>query len=385
MSYLMSNYKPLDISFKRGKGCYLYTDDGEKYLDALTGVAVVNLGHSHDKIVKTIKDQAEKLIHTSNWYRIDNQETLGEKLCEASGMEKVFFGNSGAEANEAAIKLTRLYAHKKGIENPIIITAINSFHGRTMAALSATGNDNVKKGFYPVLPGFIHIDYNNVDQLKAFSKNNNVVAVMLEPIQGESGVRIPDANYLNEVQALCQKNNWLFILDEVQTGMGRTGKLFAHQHDNLKPDIMTLAKGLGNGYPIGACLARGEASLFFTPGTHGSTFGGNPMAAAVAGSVLEIIEAENILDNVNTMSAFAKKLFLQRLEKSSKVTDFRIKGLMIGIELNKDPSSLLQKGIENKILINITGNTIRLLPPLIINESEVFELVDKVCNLIDEL
>jgi len=385
MSYLMSNYKPLDISFKRGKGCYLFTDDGEKYLDALTGVAVVNLGHSHDKIVKTIKDQAEKLIHTSNWYRIDNQETLGEKLCAASGMEKVFFGNSGAEANEAAIKLTRLYAHKKGIENPIIITAINSFHGRTMAALSATGNDNVKKGFYPVLPGFIHIDYNNVDQLKAFSKNNNVVAVMLEPIQGESGVRIPDANYLNEVQALCQKNNWLFILDEVQTGMGRTGKLFAHQHDNLKPDIMTLAKGLGNGYPIGACLARGEASLFFTPGTHGSTFGGNPMAAAVAGSVLEIIEAENILSNVNTMSAFAKKLFLQRLEKSSKVTDFRIKGLMIGIELNKDPSSLLQKGIENKILINITGNTIRLLPPLIINEIEVSELVDKVCNLIDEL
>jgi len=381
----MSNYKPLDISFSNGKGCYLFTDDGEKYLDALTGVAVVNLGHSHDKIVKTIKDQAEKLIHTSNWYRIDNQETLGEKLCAASGMEKVFFGNSGAEANEAAIKLTRLYAHKKGIENPIIITAINSFHGRTMAALSATGNDNVKKGFYPVLPGFNHIDYNNIDQLKAFSKNNNVVAVMLEPIQGESGVRIPDANYLKEVQTLCQKNNWLFILDEVQTGMGRTGKLFAHQHDNLKPDIMTLAKGLGNGYPIGACLARGEASQLFTPGTHGSTFGGNPMAAAVAGSVLEIIEAENILDNVNTMSTFAKKLFLQRLEKSSKVTDLRIKGLMIGIELNRDPSPLLQKGIENKILINITGNTIRLLPPLIINESEVSELVDKVCNLIDEL
>jgi len=381
----MSNYKPLDVSFSKGKGCYLFTDDGEKYLDALTGVAVVNLGHSHDKIVKTIKDQAEKLIHTSNWYRIDNQETLGEKLCAASGMEKVFFGNSGAEANEAAIKLTRLYAHKKGIENPIIITAINSFHGRTMAALSATGNDNVKKGFYPVLPGFIHVDYNNIDQLKAITNNKNVVAVMLEPIQGESGVRIPDVNYLNEVQALCQKNNWLFILDEVQTGMGRTGKLFAHQHDNLKPDIITLAKGLGNGYPIGACLARGEASQLFTPGTHGSTFGGNPMASAVAGSVLEIIEAENILDNVNTMSTFAKKLFLQRLEKSSKVTDFRIKGLMIGIELNKDPSSLLQKGIENKILINITGNTIRLLPPLIINEIEVSELVDKVCNLIDEL
>jgi len=381
----MSNYKPLDISFSKGKGCYLFTDDGEKYLDALTGVAVVNLGHSHDKIVKTIKDQAEKLIHTSNWYRIDNQETLGEKLCAASGMEKVFFGNSGAEANEAAIKLTRLYAHKKGIENPIIITAINSFHGRTMAALSATGNDNVKKGFYPVLPGFIHVDYNNIDQLKAITNNKNVVAVMLEPIQGESGVRIPDVNYLNEVQALCQKNNWLFILDEVQTGMGRTGKLFAHQHDNLKPDIITLAKGLGNGYPIGACLAKGEASQLFTPGTHGSTFGGNPMAAAVAGSVLEIIETENILDNVNAMSTFAKKLFLQRLEKSSKVTDFRIKGLMIGIELNKDPSSLLQKGIENKILINITGNTIRLLPPLIINEIEVSELVDKVCNLIDEL
>jgi len=381
----MSNYKPLDVSFSKGKGCYLFTDDGEKYLDALTGVAVVNLGHSHDKIVKTIKNQAEKLIHISNWYRIDNQETLGEKLCAASGMEKVFFGNSGAEANEAAIKLTRLYAHKKGIENPIIITAINSFHGRTMAALSATGNDNVKKGFYPVLPGFIHVDYNNIDQLKAITNNKNVVAVMLEPIQGESGVRIPDVNYLNEVQALCQKNNWLFIIDEVQTGMGRTGKLFAHQHDNLKPDIITLAKGLGNGYPIGACLARGEASQLFTPGTHGSTFGGNPMASAVAGSVLEIIEAENILDNVNTMSTFAKKLFLQRLEKSSKVTDFRIKGLMIGIELNKDPSSLLQKGIENKILINITGNTIRLLPPLIINEIEVSELVDKVCNLIDEL
>ena len=297
MSYLMSNYAPLDVTFVKGSGCYLTDTQGDQYLDALSGVGVISLGHAHPVIVDSIQKQAANLLHTSNWYHIQHQETLAEKLCKLSNMDNAFFCNSGAEANEAAIKIARLHAHANNISHPIILTANKSFHGRTMATLSATGNPKVQDGFAPLVSEFIHIDFNNVDAIKSYENNNNIVAVMLEPIQGESGVIIPDDDYLNQVQSICQNNNWLLILDEVQTGIGRTGKLFAHEYNNITPDVLTLAKGLGNGVPIGACLAKGKAATLLTPGTHGSTFGGNPLVCSVALSVLEVIEKDNILDN----------------------------------------------------------------------------------------
>ncbi len=381
----MSNYAPLDVAFVKGSGCYLTDDQGDQYLDGLSGVGVISLGHAHPVIVNTIQKQAANLLHTSNWYHIKHQETLAEKLCKLSNMDNAFFGNSGAEANEAAIKIARLHAHANNIDHPIILTANKSFHGRTMATLSATGNPKVQDGFAPLVSEFIHVDFNDVVAIKSYENNNNVVAVMLEPIQGESGVIIPDDNYLNQVQGICQNNNWLLILDEVQTGIGRTGKLFAHQYNNITPDVLTLAKGLGNGVPIGACLAKDKASTLLTPGTHGSTFGGNPLVCSAALSVLDVIEKDNILDNVVQMSAYFADAFSNNLKDSDKVIDIRIKGLMIAIELNQDCSMLLQQALENKLLINITGQSIRLLPPLIINKDEADIIISTICNLIEAL
>ncbi|HAY41965.1 MAG TPA: aspartate aminotransferase family protein [Gammaproteobacteria bacterium] len=385
MSYLMPNYSPLDVSFVKGEGCYLTDDKGEKYFDALSGVGVVNLGHCHKDVTKAIQEQSAELIHTSNWYHIKNQEVLAEKLCKLSNMDKAFFGNSGAEANEAAIKIARLYGDQNNITNPTIITANQSFHGRTMATLSATGNDKVQSGFAPLVSKFIHVEFNSLDEIKSHTGNPDIVAVMLEPIQGESGVIIPDSSYLNSVQDICKKNNWLLILDEVQTGIGRTGKLFAHQYNDITPDILTLAKGLGNGVPIGACLTKGKASKLLVPGTHGSTFGGNPLVSKTAITVLEVIEKDHILDNSLKMGEYLTSKFKDKLNKSSSVIDIRSKGLMIAIELNEDCSSLLQQALKNKLLINITGQTIRLLPPLIINKDEADILVKKVCDLVKEI
>ena len=385
MSYLMSNYAPLDVTFVKGSGCYLTDTQGDQYLDALSGVGVISLGHAHPVIVDSIQKQAANLLHTSNWYHIQHQETLAEKLCKLSNMDNAFFCNSGAEANEAAIKIARLHAHANNISHPIILTANKSFHGRTMATLSATGNPKVQDGFAPLVSEFIHIDFNNVDAIKSYENNNNIVAVMLEPIQGESGVIIPDDDYLNQVQSICQNNNWLLILDEVQTGIGRTGKLFAHEYNNITPDVLTLAKGLGNGVPIGACLAKGKAATLLTPGTHGSTFGGNPLVCSVALSVLEVIEKDNILDNVMQISTYFASTFKNNLKNSDKVIDIRIKGLMIAIELNQDCSILLQQALENKLLINITGQSIRLLPPLIINKAEADIVINTICKLIKAL
>ncbi len=383
MSYLMSNYAPLEVTFIKGEGCYLTDTKGDQYLDGLSGVSVVGLGHCHKDITTAIQTQAGELLHTSNWYHIQHQEALAEKLCQLSNMDNAFFANSGAEANEAAIKIARLHGHANNIENPIILTANQSFHGRTMATLSATGNPKVQSGFAPLVSEFIHVDFNNIDAIKIHANNANVVAVMLEPIQGESGVIIPADDYLNQVQAICQTNDWLLILDEVQTGIGRTGKLFAYEYNDITPDVLTLAKGLGNGVPIGACLAKGKAAKLFQPGSHGSTFGGNPLVCKVALTVLEIIEKDNILNNVIQMGEYLLLSFKSRLKNSDKVVEIRGKGLMLAIELNQDCSSLLNAALNKKLLLNITGQSIRLLPPLIITKTEADIIINTVCELID--
>ncbi len=383
MSYLMSNYAPLEVAFIKGQGCYLTNTKGQQYLDALSGVGVVGLGHCHPDITTVIQSQAAELLHTSNWYHIQHQETLAEKLCTLANMDGAFFGNSGAEANEAAIKITRLHAHANNIDNPIILTAKQSFHGRTMATLSATGNPKVQSGFSPLVSEFIHIDFNDIDAVKAYSDNTDVVAVMLEPIQGESGVIVPADDYINQVQSICQTNNWLLILDEVQTGIGRTGKMFAHQYNDITPDILTLAKGLGNGVPIGACLAKGKAAKLLTVGTHGSTFGGNPLVCKTALTVLEVIERDKILKNVSVMSNYLLA-GLQALS-SDKIIEIRIKGLMIAIQLNQNCAGLLNAALQKHLLINITGNSIRLLPPLILNQNEADIIINTLGELIGEL
>ena len=386
MSKLMSNYIPLDVTFVSGDGCWLTDKSGKKYFDALSGVGVVNLGHCHPDITVSIVEQAKTLLHTSNWYHIEHQEVLAERLCALSTMDNVFFANSGAEANEAAIKIARLFAKDKGIEEPAIISANESFHGRTMATLSATGNDKVQDGFSPLVSEFIHVEFDDIEALSKHSNNDNVVAVMLEPIQGEAGVIIPESDYLDKVKSLCEKNDWLLILDEVQTGMGRTGKMFAHQYNNITPDLLTLAKGLGNGVPIGACLAKGKAAKLFTAGKHGSTFGGNPLVCRVALSVLDVIENNSVLANVDKMSQYIHTQLESELSDIPAVQSIRIKGLMIGIGLDDnliDKTKLLQKALDDQLLINIAGSSIRLLPPLIISSDEVDILINKIVKLIE--
>jgi len=386
MSNLMSNYLPLDVTFVSGNGCWLTDKSGKQYLDALSGVGVVNLGHCHPDITESIVVQAETLLHTSNWYHIEHQEALAERLCSVANMDNVFFANSGAEANEAAIKIARLFAQQKGIYEPVIISANESFHGRTMATLSATGNSKIQEGFSPLLSEFIHVEFDDIEAISKHTSNGNVVAVMLEPIQGEAGVVIPEPEYLNKVKSLCEKNDWLLILDEVQTGMGRTGKMFAHQYNNITPDLLTLAKGLGNGVPIGACLAKGRAAKLFTAGKHGSTFGGNPLVSKVALSVLDVIENDSVLANVGKMSQYIQTKLENELSDIPAVLSVRIKGLMIGIGLDDkliDTTKLMQKALDDQLLINIAGSSIRLLPPLIITTDEVDILINKIVQLIN--
>ena len=386
MSNLMSNYLPLDVTFVSGDGCWLTDKSGKQYFDALSGVGVVNLGHCHPDITETIVKQSETLLHTSNWYHIEHQEELAKRLCLVANMDNVFFANSGAEANEAAIKIARLFAQKRGIDEPVIISANDSFHGRTMATLSATGNSKIQDGFSPLLSEFIHVEFDDIEAISKHTRNENVVAVMLEPIQGEAGIVIPEPEYLNKVKSLCEKNDWLLILDEVQTGMGRTGKMFAHQYNNITPDLLTLAKGLGNGVPIGACLAKGRAAKLFTTGKHGSTFGGNPLVSKVALSVLDVIENNSVLANVGKMSQYIHTKLEKELSDNAAVISIRIKGLMIGIGLDEkfiDTSKLLQKALDDQLLINIAGSSIRLLPPLIISSDEVDILINKIVKLIN--
>jgi len=381
----MSNYSPLEVTFVKGEGCWLTDTKGDQYLDALSGIGVVNLGHCHPVITKNLIDQSQQLLHTSNVYRIGNQEKLAKKLCTLAKMDKVFFSNSGAEANEAAIKIVRLFARSKDIEKPVILTANQGFHGRTMATLSATGQSKVQAGFAPLMSEFIHVNYDDIEAISDYQSNANVVAVMVEPIQGEAGIIIPKNDYLNNHQELCNKNGWLLILDGVQSCMGRTGKLFAHEHNQITPDILCLAKGLGNGVPIGACLAKGVASKMLTPGTHGSTFGGNPLVTSAALGVLDVFQNTNVLENVNKMSEYFRSEFDNKIKNNIAVKELRIKGLMIGIGLDSniiDCSQLVKKALKDNLLINVTGTTIRMLPPLIITKEEIDILISKLIKLI---
>ena len=381
----MSNYSPLEVTFVKGEGCWLTDTKGDQYLDALSGIGVVNLGHCHPVITKNLIDQSQQLLHTSNVYRIGNQEKLAKELCTLAKMDKVFFSNSGAEANEAAIKIVRLFARSKDIEKPVILTANQGFHGRTMATLSATGQSKVQAGFAPLMSEFIHVNYDDIEAISDYQSNANVVAVMVEPIQGEAGIIIPKNDYLNKVQELCNKNGWLLILDGVQSCMGRTGKLFTHEHNQITPDILCLAKGLGNGVPIGACLAKGVASKMLTPGTHGSTFGGNPLVTSAALGVLDVFQNTNVLENVNKMSEYFRSEFDNKIKNNIAVKELRIKGLMIGIGLDSniiDCSQLVKKALKDNLLINVTGTTIRMLPPLIITKEEIDILISKLIKLI---
>jgi len=382
--FLMKNYNPLPVSFVKGEGSWLVDDRGERYLDALGGIAVCALGHSHPSLSEVISEQSASLMHTSNIYRIASQEELAKKLVIHSGMSNVFFCNSGAEANEAAIKLARLYASKRKISNPHIVVMENSFHGRTMATLSATGSKRVHQGFTPLVSGFKHIPYNNIEVLKStVDAEKNIVAVMIEPIQGEGGIIVPDKNYLKKIRSICDENNLLMIVDEVQTGMCRTGKWFAFQHENILPDIITIAKALGNGVPIGACLARGESSKLFQPGSHGSTFGGGPFVSSIALKVIDILEKHKMDEYAAKLGSYLIDKFKKSLEGTQGIVDIRGKGLMIGIELEKDCPNLVEKALENKLLINVTsGKVIRLLPPLIMNEKEADQVVSILTSIL---
>ena len=384
MSHVMNTYARLPVTFSHGQGSRIFDTAGREYLDALSGIAVNTLGHAHPKLVAAIADQAGRMLHTSNLYGVRGQELLADKLCALSGMEEVFFANSGCEANEAAIKLARYYGHKKGIELPTIIVMEKAFHGRTMATLSATGNRKVQAGFEPLVAGFVRVPYGDLDAIKAVAEHNkNVVAVMLEIIQGEGGIHLRDAAYYQGVREVCDSHEWLMICDEVQCGMARTGKWFGYQQVGVQPDVATLAKGLGSGVPIGACMTGGRAKGLFGPGNHGSTFGGNPLACTAALTTIACIEEEGLLDNAARVGALIRQRFAEGLAGTTGLVDIRGHGLMIGVELDRPCGVLVTRALEAGLLINVTGDTvIRLLPPLNFSENEACELVDRMIPLI---
>ncbi|MEW5770409.1 MAG: aspartate aminotransferase family protein [Pseudomonadota bacterium] len=380
---LMQTYARQPVAFVKGEGAWLYDENGEKYLDALAGVAVNGLGHGHPKLAKALCEQAGRLIHTSNIYRILEQERLADRLCELSGLERAFFCNSGAEANEAAIKIARLYGHNKGIENPAIVVMEKSFHGRTMATLSATGNRKVQAGFEPLVTGFVRVPFGDAEAVAKLSEQANIVAVLVEPFQGEGGVNIPEAGYLKQLRALCDANGWLLMLDEVQTGIGRTGTWFAFQHTDILPDVMTLAKGLGSGVPVGACLARGVAASTFTPGKHGSTFGGGPLACTAALTTLGVMAEEGLLKHADELGTFIRADLAQRLQGVAGVRDIRGQGLMIGVELDRPCGEIVKMALAERLLVNVTNDTVvRLLPPLVMKRDEAALLTEKLAGVI---
>ena len=386
MRHVMKTYGRKSIAFSRGDGAWLYDTSDKRYLDALCGIAVTSLGHNHPQVTRAIQEQASTLIHCSNLYQIPQQEALAIKLCELAQMESVFFSNSGAEANEAAIKLARLFGHNKGIDNPVIIVTNQSFHGRTMATLSATGNRKVQAGFEPLLSGFARVPYDDTDAIRQVAENNkNVVAIFIEPIQGEGGIQIPHPQYLNELRDIADQEDWLLIVDEVQTGMGRTGAWFAHQHNNILPDVMTLAKALGNGTPVGACLARGKAAEILSPGTHGSTFGGNPLVSRAALATIEAIESGELVDRATYIGNKIAENLKSTLQHESSVIDIRNKGLMIGIELDRACTPIVDLALDAGLLLNVTAEkVIRLLPPLILDTDQINFLVTTITTIIKE-
>jgi acetylornithine aminotransferase len=380
----MNTYNRQPVAFVRGEGAYLWDESGKRYLDAVAGVAVNGLGHAHPRLVKAISEQAATLIHSSNLYRVLRQEELADKLCALSGMDKAFFCNSGCEANEAAIKLARLYGHNKGIEVPTIIVMEKAFHGRTMATLTATGSRKIQAGFEPLLSGFARVPFNDLEAVRHVAEHNkSVVAVLIEVVQGEGGINVLPSEYLAELRQICDAHGWLLMLDEVQTGIGRTGTWFGFQHSGILPDVMALAKGLGSGVPIGACLARGAAADVFTPGSHGSTFGGNPLACAAALATLQTIEEEKLLDNARVRGEAIRSGLRAALVGVHGVVDIRGEGMMIGIELDRPCGELVAVARDAGVLINVTSDTvIRLVPPLIYGEAEVDALVTAVSGIV---
>jgi len=382
---LMNTYKQLPLSFTRGSGVWLWDDQNNKYLDALAGIAVCGLGHAHATLSQVIAEQAATLLHTSNMYRIPYQEQLAQQLTTLSQMDTVFFGNSGAEANEAAIKIARLYGHQKGIDIPTIVVMDGSFHGRTLATLTASGNRKIQAGFEPLVQGFARIPYNDLAALQQVAEHSpQVVAVLVEPIQGEGGIQVPDDDYLAQIRTICDDNQWLMMLDEIQTGLCRTGQWFAYQHSpQARPDVMTLAKALGNGVPIAACLARGPAAEIFQPGNHGSTYGGNPFACRVASTVIDILDKENLQAHAAELGKYMRHEFRQQLAPINRVTDVRGKGLMIGIELDQPCTELVKMCADNGLLINVTADkVIRLLPPLILSKDEADLIIQRLTKTI---
>jgi acetylornithine/N-succinyldiaminopimelate aminotransferase len=383
---LLNTYNRLPVSFEKGEGVWLFDKNGKKYLDALSGVAVNTLGHNHPALVKGLTEQISKLIHVSNYYNIEEQSLLAEDLANLSQLSSVFFCNSGCEANEAAIKIARLHGHKQKIHSPDIIVMDKAWHGRSMATLSATGSRKAQAGFEPLMPGFIRVPYDDITSIqKIANQKNNIVAIMLEPIQGEGGINIPKnlSSYLSNLRKICDMNNWLLIFDEVQCGIGRTGKWFAFQHSKIKPDVVTLAKGLASGVPVGACITNEKTSHLMVPGKHGSTFGGNPLACVSASVTLKTIKKESLMENAVTQGNFIVKELEKNLHGYKLVKKIRHIGLMLGIELSIPCNDLIQIALDEKLLINVTAdNVIRLLPPLIINKSESQFLVDKLSALI---
>lgn len=382
----MNTYARLPVAFTRGEGVWLWDEQGKRYLDAVAGVAVNGLGHAHPKLTQAICEQAKTLIHTSNLYQIPKQEQLGTKLAQLAGMDKVFLCNSGAEANEAAIKLARLYGHNKGIDSPAIIVMEKSFHGRTMATLTATGNRKVQAGFEPLVSGFVRVPYNDIASINLIAEHNkNIVAILVEPVQGEGGIQIPPPAYLQELRRICNSHGWLLMLDEVQTGIGRTGSLFAFQQTGITPDVMTLAKSLGSGVPIGACLAKGIAAEVFKPGNHGSTFGGNPLACAAALATLEAVEEQDLCRQAAEIGALIRDGLSNQLAGTAGVVQVRGAGLMIGVELDRPCGDLVKLALAQGLIINVTADSVvRLLPPLVMKRDEAQQVVDMLAPLIKD-
>ena len=380
----MNTYARLPVAFTRGEGVWLWDEQGKRYLDAVAGVAVNGLGHAHPKLAQAICEQAKTLIHTSNLYQIPKQEQLGTKLVQLAGMDKAFLCNSGAEANEAAIKLARLYGHNKGIDSPAIIVMEKSFHGRTMATLTATGSRKVQAGFEPLVSGFVRVPYNDIASINQIAEHNqNIVAILVEPVQGEGGIQIPQPAYLQELRRICDSHGWLLMLDEVQTGIGRTGSMFAFQQTGITPDVMALAKGLGSGMPIGACLAKGAAAEVFKPGNHGSTFGGNPLACAAALATLEAVEEQDLCRQAAEIGAFIRDGLSKQLAGTAGVVQVRGAGLMIGVELDRPCGDLVKLALAQGLIINVTADSVvRLLPPLVMKRDEAQQVVDMLAPLI---
>ena len=384
---IMPTYGRLDVEFIKGEGCWLIDKDGRRYLDALSGLGVVALGHAHPAIAEAITAQGGALLHTSNLYRIPNQERLADRLAALSGMENMFFSNTGAEACECAIKIARLYGHQKGIAEPAIIVADNAFHGRTMATLTATGNRKVQAGFEPLVSGFVRVPFNDLESIKQTATHNqNIVAVFIEPIQGEGGIQVADQAYLQGLRAICDDQGWLLMIDEVQSGNGRTGQFFSYQHADILPDVVTTAKGLANGVPIGVCLAANQAAHVLGPGNHGSTFGGNPLSCAAAHAVLDVFEREQIVSRAASMGQYLRDKLTSTLQGVNGVKEIRGQGLMIGIELEVDCAELVGQALNEGLLINVTaGSVVRLLPPLILSEEEADQISEVLGRLIKGL